>query len=69
MYQKFDSKLIRCLRTYFSINQCYNQLFIFRHCIEIFILFKNLFAVFCKFFKCRLFNKNSRKPRENVCEK
>ena len=28
----------------------------------------NLFADFFKFFKCRLYNKNSRKSIENVCE-
>jgi len=29
----------------------------------------NLFADFYKFFKCRLFNKNSRKSAENLSEK
>ena len=29
--------------------------------------FLNLFADLFKFFKCRLFNKNSRKSIENVC--
>ena len=33
-----------------------------------FLFFMNLFAEFYKFFKCRLFNKNSRKSTENVCE-
>jgi len=33
-----------------------------------FIFFMNLFADFFKFFKCRLFNKNSWKSAENVFE-
>ena len=49
------------------INQCWNQLFRFHHYIE-FLIFMNLFADFYKFFKCRLFNKNSRKSAENLCE-
>ena len=32
---------------------------------ELIFLFLNLFADFFKFFKCRLFNKNSRKSPEN----
>ena len=30
--------------------------------------FANLFADFFKFFKCRLFNNNSKKSTENVCK-
>ena len=30
--------------------------------------FTNLFADFYKFFKCRLFNENSRKSTESYCE-
>ena len=33
-----------------------------------FLFFPNLSADFFKFFKCRLFNKNSRKSTENVWE-
>ena len=33
-----------------------------------FLFFSNLFADIFKFVKCHLFNKNSRKATENVCE-
>ena len=33
-----------------------------------FLFLTNLFADFYKFFKCHLFNKNSRNSTENVCE-
>ena len=50
-YKKFYSKLIRCLGTYFSIenltiNQCYYQLFLFHHYIKYVIyIFKAVISV------------------------
>ena len=69
--EKFYNKLIRCLGTYFSkeiVNKSKLELNIFFIIIILNFLFsKNLSADFYKFFKCRLFNKNSKKSTENVC--
>ena len=54
-------------REYVRVSQLQKQLLLFHKYIE-FLVFMNLFADFFKFFKCRLFNKNSRKSTENVCE-
>ena len=64
------SKLIRWSGTYFSkekfVNKSKLELIISFFIIILNFLFpKNLSGDFCKFFKCRLFNKNS---TENVCE-
>ena len=61
MYQRFYSKLIRRLGTYFSIEICHKinvriNFFFFIILLD-FLFFTNLFADFCKFFKCRNFNK------------
>ena len=60
-----------CKRTYFSKEIWQNNdginYFVFI-ILFYFSFFTNLFAEFYKFFKCRLFNKNSRKSTENVCE-
>ena len=51
--------------TYFLINQCLNQIFLFHQYIEFPIRHKWLFSDFFKFFKCCLFNKNFWKSTEN----
>ena len=50
-----------------SMNQCYFNYFIFIIILN-FMFFKNLFSDFFKLYKFRLFNKNSRKSTNNVCE-
>ena len=71
--KKIYSKLIRCLDMFrylsieiFSINQSINYFFFI---IKLnFLFFVSLFADTFKFFIYRLFNKNSSKSTENVCE-
>ena len=72
MYKNFSIKLIRWLGIYFSIEICQKinvRTNYFFFIIKLnFLFLTNLFADFYKFFKCRLFNKNSRKSTKNVCE-
>ena len=53
---------------FFIRNLSVDQFFLFHHGIDFFLSFMNLFADFFKFFKCRLFIKNSRKSTENGYE-
>ena len=56
------------LKRHLSINQCRNQLFLFRHFNEFLILNEFVHRFGQTLRKCRFFNKNSCKSTENVCE-